>query len=292
MGSVSVWDFGERQGSDLSYVVHFVEAPPLFWIVSTKSIRIQPSNSSPQIAGWMELLGELSCCRIRSAGGGRENVEITQLFRQAQFTRNWMLSKEKHTIDITYFVHPDCRPRYFVHFVPIYIYMFVNCLSSYCFPLYFGFWSVRAEQHTWYQVAWLSRRVTRTICCPLNRSKRFPRLMRCFHLRTEEPERYFLWLVVLHLLVVVHNVLVHKSHALGVGTFKSSSGSCGRRAAGHVGQFAKEEGKIQMIQQREMIEIYRNARWSKSEIDAKWCKGKHGTVQWLFTADLTHTMGH
>ena len=65
---------------------------------------------------------------------------------------------------------------------------------------------------------------------------------------------------MLHLLVVVHNVLVHKRHALGVGTFTSSSGSCGRRAAGHVGQFAKEEGKIQMIQQREMIEMMEQVR--------------------------------
>ena len=53
---------------------------------------------------------------------------------------------------------------------------------------------------------------------------------------------------MLHPLVVLGSVLVHKSHALGVGIFKSS-GSCRRRAAGHVGRFAKEEGTIQ---QREM----------------------------------------
>ena len=53
MGSVSVWDFGERQGSDLSYVVHFVEAPPLFWIVSTKSVKIQPSTPVHKLQdGW------------------------------------------------------------------------------------------------------------------------------------------------------------------------------------------------------------------------------------------------
>jgi hypothetical protein len=97
--------------------------------------------------------------------------------------------------------------------------------------------------------------------------------MRCFHLRTEEPEIYFLGVVVLHLLVVVHNVLVHKSHALGVGTFKSSSGSCGRRAAGHVGQFAEEEGKIQMIQQREMIEMQDGASQKSMQNDAKGSMG-------------------
>ena len=245
-------------------VVHFVEAPPFFelYLQNPSKSNHQPQSTNCRmdgVAGRVEdTIGHVwrfdlwlqnqvgwrrkrKCWNHAALQTGAIHKELNAVERE---THNWYYILCSSWLSSSLFCS-FCSYLYIQ-----YIYMFVNCLSSYCFPLYFGFWSVRAEQHTWYQVAWLSRRVTRTICCPLNRSKRFPRLMRCFHLRTEEPEIYFLGVVVLHLLVVVHNVLVHKSHALGVGTFKSSSGSCGRRAAAHVGQFAEEEGKIQMIQQK------------------------------------------